>query len=463
MQAMTVDSNAQSEAPSAPMRGHIEKLKLTSAIMGMERRLQIYLPPSYHKMPTRRYPVLYMHFGQRIFEPQRPGDDAWQVHRLMEKLLDANQIEEVIVVGIAAERTTLVSEYSHSAIETEAEARILQGFEAFILQELKPFIDSTYRTLSGAEHTAMIGASASTTITYMIAQRNPSIFGKIGLLSPMSYSLDTRTWLYPMPFPKYQGMLWIGIGEMEGQHTFDTRAFVDVLLASGFAPGVDFFYTLTPNAGHHDLAWGEQMLYPLLLFFGRNRQSVNDADSWLQTRIGSPIAVELLGDDQIGVDGQPLVVNLLVQYDSGFKMTVLDGTYHVTPTNVVNAQMDGRLYGLQMGSAEVWVEIDGLTATRQYHVVPNLPDQVELQLCVHVPDTTPDVAKIYFNILALDKTDTQCFSGRYILPRGFTLADRFSWDMRKFELDRDGAPIPRRILCANTDCAIEYTIERWSL
>lgn len=450
-----VMNNSLPQIPSIPMRGRIEKLKLTSALMAMERRLQIYLPPSYDEAPARRYPVLYVHYGQHIFEPQRPGDDAWHLHRLLESLFAADRIKEIIVVGIAAERATLHKDYCHYIPAFQGAEPGGSIFETFIVHELKPFIDSTYHTLQDRENTGMIGASNSAVATYNIAQRNPAIFGQIGLLSPLAYSFHEHQWLYPTPLPKYDGLLWLGMGDAEGDYTIEVRDLIGALLEQGFQPGVDFFYTLTPDVGHHDIAWGAQVLHPLLLFFGKSGTTPAE-------RMGRAIAVELLGDTLIGIDSNPLVINPLVHYDSGLALTAMTGNYTIAQPQILAVRAHNCLYGLAQGESSLTFTIDEATATRCYRVLPTVPDLVHLHLRVHVPPETPDQEQIYLLHLPLTRTNKHLYEGFHTFPRNFALSGLFSWEMRKIEQCIDGSPRPYRLLRATEDATIDFTIERWS-
>lgn len=447
-------NNSFQQEPSIPIRGRIEKLKLPSTIMEMERRLQIYLPPTYDEQSTRCYPVLYVHYGQRIFEPQRPGNETWQLHRLVEALFAEERIEEMIIVGIVAERATVGSDYYHYAVPFPEAALGGFTFEAFIVQELKPFIDGHYRTLPEREHTAMIGASGSAVGAYLIACHHPQVFGKIGLLSPLTYSLHEKHWLYPTPLPKYNGLLWLGMGDAEGDYTIEVNDLVNALLAAGFQPGVDFFYTLTPDAGHDDIYWADQIIHPLLLFWGRH--SVTPAE-----RIGRAIAVELSGSDQIGVQGKPLGVNPWVQHETGFCMTALTGEYNMAQPQILAHQPYNRLYGLATGESAVTFTFGGVSATRTYYVKPTLSDTVCLHLRAHTPPETPDTEQIWFGMYALTRVSTNRYEGHFVFPRNFALCSLFSWGMRKFEQKADGSPAPYRLLRATEDATIDYTIERW--
>ncbi|MEM7537909.1 MAG: alpha/beta hydrolase-fold protein [Chloroflexota bacterium] len=298
------------------LRGSIQKLEIFSAIFDMARRIQIYLPPSYHEQPTQHYSVLYMHYGQYIFDAPKHNGESWQVHRVIEQLLDADQIEEFIVVGIVAERETAQSDYSHYTPALPGGQLGGISYESFILQELKPFIDKTYRTLRDYTNTVMIGACQGAVATYNMAERHPTVFGKIGLISPSVYSWKAREWLYPTPIPKYEGLVWLGSGNSEGDYTTESRLLLDTLLGQGFRPGVDIFYTSIPDAGHNDMAWGAQMYHPLLLFFGKSATADREEPSGPYNHLGTPLTLTFEQETRVGIHCQPLVTNPTIHYDS---------------------------------------------------------------------------------------------------------------------------------------------------
>lgn len=430
-----------------PIRGSIEKVELHSTILDSVRKLYIYLPPSYQDNSAQRYPVLYMHFGQHLFEAQKPGGESWQVHRTIEQLLEADLINEIIVVGIAAVAATVVSDYWHYTAFYKDHPVTGHTYESFILKEVKPFIDNTFRTLGAREHTAIIGSCSGATASYNIAERNPDVFGKVGMLSPAVRSVDSNTWLYSFPMSKPPFQLWIDVGDAEGTYTPLVQEFVDVLLAQGCLPNIDLFYYLEPDAAHRETYWGSRLMNPLLLFFGKK---------------GTPVFAELQGDDTLGVASQPLRINPIVQYDTGFRMTDLAGSYLVNDPQVLRVQQDCRLTGLTEGSTEVSFRSQGVEASRRYQVVSSLPDVVQVHLRAHVLEETPNVEHIYFGTMPLKQTESKLYEGQYTLPRGFALADSFACGMRNFERQQDGTPMPLRVLRVREDVEIEYTIERWS-
>ncbi len=65
------------------------------------RRVDVWLPPGYDENAARRYPVLYMHDGQNLFDPALSyiGVD-WGVDEAMTRLILERAVREAIVVGV---------------------------------------------------------------------------------------------------------------------------------------------------------------------------------------------------------------------------------------------------------------------------------------------------------------------------------------------------------------------------
>lgn len=427
------------------IKGQIKKIELYSQAFNCIRKLYLYLPPSYEKS-TKHYPVLYMHYGQHLFEPKNEHHQSWRVHETIEQLLDTNLIDEIIVVGIAAAAATVASDYWHYAPLYKDQLMTGDLYERFIVQEVKPFIDEHFRTLSDRSHTAMIGACSGATVTYNIAERHPQMFSKIGMLSPAVRGFDTNTWLYTWPMRKPQFQLWIDVGEAEGIYTNPVTQLVDTLIDQGSEPNRDLYYYLEPQAAHHESYWSKRLKNPLLLFFGDK---------------GQPKSIELQGENIVGIGNKPLTVNPVVEYNTGFRYTELNGKYHIDQPQIITIAQGNRIIGHTLGETKVSLSSQNLETSRKYKVVPNLPEQVQVILRAYVPEITPQLEAIYFGTLSLRHKKANIYEAKYTLPRDFTLADVFSCGLGNFETQEDGSPKPRRWLKAQKDMELECYIERW--
>ncbi|MEJ2105447.1 MAG: alpha/beta hydrolase-fold protein [Ignavibacteriaceae bacterium] len=140
------------------------------------RDVIVWLPPFYFIEPEKRYPVLYMHDGQNIFDPRTSTFKVdWQLDETADSLIRQGLMEEIIIVGIynTIDRS---SEY--------AENDTGYAYMNFIIDSLKPFIDKNYRTLSRRRNTATGGSSLAGLISFMLAWEHSDIFSMTACLSP---------------------------------------------------------------------------------------------------------------------------------------------------------------------------------------------------------------------------------------------------------------------------------------
>jgi predicted alpha/beta superfamily hydrolase len=155
-----------------------------------DRLIRVYLPPNYNEVTTH-YPVLYMHDGQNIFYDEGAINGT---SLSLKNYLDQNELE-VIVVGIDQNPSERLNEY-HPWENGDLCKKMLgestppsggkgEAYVEFIVNELKPHIDSNYRTLK--DRTAMGGISSGGVITTYAACRFPHIFKIIAVFSSAFY------------------------------------------------------------------------------------------------------------------------------------------------------------------------------------------------------------------------------------------------------------------------------------
>ncbi|HEX8559098.1 MAG TPA: alpha/beta hydrolase-fold protein [Pyrinomonadaceae bacterium] len=240
-----------------------------SRFLATDRDVIVYLPPGYGADDARRYPVLYMHDGQNLFDGATsfiPGQD-WRVGRTAQALVHAQAIEPVIVVGIYNTGCERVEEYTPSP-----DPRLKVGGKAdlygrLIVEELKPFVDSRYRTKAGPWDTALGGSSLGGLVTMYLGLRYPSVFGKLAVLSP-SVWWDGRRILGDVAAlaGRTRARVWLDMGTEEGANaTADARLLRDALVARGWGSDGDLRYFEAVGARHTESAWAERV-DPMLRF-----------------------------------------------------------------------------------------------------------------------------------------------------------------------------------------------------
>ena len=228
-----------------------------------KRTLAVWLPPAYETFKRKRYPVLYMHDGQNIFDPVTAfGGVEWQMDETADQLIKERKIEEIIVVGIYNTPDRL-KEYA----DTSKGRRYMQ----FLVNEVKPFIDKTYRTRPEREHTAVMGSSMGGLISLYLVWRYSIVFSKAGCLS------STLSWRHgevlnmiknePEPSqPIYIYFDHGGVGEGLVLPYF--RKLRQLLLKSGYRDGADFECFFDKKGDHSERAWAKRIWRPLIFMFG---------------------------------------------------------------------------------------------------------------------------------------------------------------------------------------------------
>lgn len=149
--------------------------------LGRSRTIRLYLPPSYAAAADKRYPVIYMHDGQNLFDAATSYAGEWGVDETLNALAKTTGFE-AIVVGIdngGDQRMTELSPVSNRYIGAAKGREYL----SFVVHVVKPLIDSRYRTLPDRDHTALMGSSMGGLINHAALLWHPAVFGRAALFS----------------------------------------------------------------------------------------------------------------------------------------------------------------------------------------------------------------------------------------------------------------------------------------
>ncbi|MEO6151132.1 MAG: alpha/beta hydrolase-fold protein [Mucilaginibacter sp.] len=154
-----------------------------------QRRVWIYLPSDY-ATSKRKYPVIYMHDGQNLFDQTSAGYGEWGVDEIVDKFPVAKQC---IIVGIDHGGNERISEYNpYDSKYGKGKGSL---YVDFLVRNLKPYIDDNYRTQSDAQHTTIAGSSMGGLISTYAVLKYPNVFGTAGVFSP-AYWLATDIFAY---------------------------------------------------------------------------------------------------------------------------------------------------------------------------------------------------------------------------------------------------------------------------
>jgi predicted alpha/beta superfamily hydrolase len=251
------------------------------------RDVLVHLPPG-AMTSGRRYPVLYMHDGQNLFDAATSFAGEWQVDETLESL--AREGLELIVVGVPNGGDRRAHEYT--PFRTWYRLRRVGGggsaYLRFLVDVVKPEVDATFPTRPEREATGIMGSSLGGLISLWAAIEHPSTFGLVGAMSPavlpgQDSVLDRLRRLTPLPERVY---LDVGGREAGDRRTGTvevarSRRFVggvvairDALEAAGLREPRSLRYLEDPEAYHHESAWADRLPDALRFLFGPLTEAV---------------------------------------------------------------------------------------------------------------------------------------------------------------------------------------------
>jgi len=256
----------QVEIPTiGQVTGKVEYIKGLSFDGIKSRDVIVWLPPGYEINTAERYPVLYMHDGQNVFDPSTSfnGHD-WGVDEVADSLIKDDKIENIIVVGIynTDDRS---DDYSPGAKG--------YAYEKFIVKKLKPLIDKKYRTKPGRENTAVAGSSMGGLISFMLAWEYPGVFSKAACISP---AFHIGEYNYVKTVSAYNGekkpiKIYIdngGVG-LEERLQPGLDEMLALLKRKGYVEREDLEYFKDSTAEHNEQGWAKRVWRPLEFLFGK--------------------------------------------------------------------------------------------------------------------------------------------------------------------------------------------------
>lgn len=177
--------------------GRLEKIEPFASVNAPARTVFVWLPDGYRADGDERYAVLYMHDGQALFDSASTwNQQAWDIDEVLGRLIAQGRVRKTLIVGIWNLGARRAREFTpmpaYSGAPADEQARLAQqlggaptsdAYLKFLVEELKPYIDKTYRTLPGREHTAVMGSSMGGLMSLYALTRYPEVFGAAACLS----------------------------------------------------------------------------------------------------------------------------------------------------------------------------------------------------------------------------------------------------------------------------------------
>jgi len=229
-----------------PLRGETVVGDVRVLRGALDRDVYAYLPPS-HALGDTRFPVLYLHDGQNLFDDALAPNGEWQVDETMEEL--AREGIEAIVVGIPNAGGRRAEEYVGDARDEYLE----------LVLDVKRTVDATLATRADRGHTFVGGSSFGAMVSLAALLRHGDVFGGAALLSP-AFWWDATVYDEVRDAPFVPARLWMDVGDSEGDPPEASRyvegyqRMLDVLRSKGY----DVRGYVDRGGVHHETAWARR-------------------------------------------------------------------------------------------------------------------------------------------------------------------------------------------------------------
>lgn len=248
----------------------------------LPRHVDVWLPPGYHES-DERYSVIYMHDGQNLFHGHLSYSGVpWGVDHAAARLASEGRIRMPILVGIWNTGENRIKEYMPQKPVEAAPAAVSKNFAdrfdgppdsdaylRFIVKELKPFIDSAYRTLPQREHTMMMGSSMGGVVTLYGVCEYPGVFSGAACLSP-SWTIVGHPFVQylrrSIPLPPASHKVYLDYGSEGDGAAYNAiqKEATQLFKAAGYRDQDSLISKHFPGAPHSEQAWGERIDEPLV-------------------------------------------------------------------------------------------------------------------------------------------------------------------------------------------------------
>lgn len=226
------------------------------------RDVVVYLPPGYDVERARRYPVFYWHDGQNLFDPETAyvRGQHWRLGEMADMLIAEGRVAPLVMVGVYHTGHGRVHEYTPTK-DPRLGGGLGRAYGRMLVEELKPFIDRTYRTDPRRESTGLGGSSLGALSTLYLGLRHPDVFSRLAVMSPSVWWGRRAILRYVARVrPRPSTRIWLDMGTAESRTGLaDARRLRDALVAAGWREDVDLAYREVEGGGHTEAAWAERV------------------------------------------------------------------------------------------------------------------------------------------------------------------------------------------------------------
>lgn len=274
---------------SAPSPARFVSFEPFPAVAVQPREVWVLLPRGYDES-AERFPIIYMHDGQNLFDAAKANFGVeWEIDETMERLIAAGEIRPAIVVGVQSSKKRFEEYMPKKAASGDVVSTGVDGYPTFraadliadqylifIVDELKSAIDSKFRTLTGPADTFIFGSSMGGLISAYAVSEYPEVFGGAASISTHWPAADGAAVDYlgrALPAPgRHRFYFDYGTATLDALYEPYQQRMDAAMEGRGYRRGVDWVTLKFEGAEHNEKSWSARADRPLKFLLGPPRQ-----------------------------------------------------------------------------------------------------------------------------------------------------------------------------------------------
>jgi predicted alpha/beta superfamily hydrolase len=216
-----------------------------------------------------------MHDGQNVFAHSESAlFDTWCANLAQEAAVREGRMEPWLIVAVdsGAGRLAEYSPWDEPRAQVKARG---EAYGRFLVEQLKPWVDATYRTRPGTEWTGAMGSSLGGLMSLYLGWRYPEVFGRIGALSPTVMWSEGRLYEAWRAHSRRWSRIYLDAGQDEFitaanvplNYGEATRTFYQHLKGLGYADH-EVLLALEPGGAHHERDWQRRLPFAMQWLLG---------------------------------------------------------------------------------------------------------------------------------------------------------------------------------------------------
>lgn len=227
----------------------VETFTFDAPQLETQKKIWVYLPSSYQNS-KKAYSVIYMHDAQNLFDASTSYVGEWKIDEYLDSITD----NKSIIIGIEHGNEKRIDELTPYPHEKYGGGKG-EAYVNFIINTLKPYIDTNYRTLPDAPHTTIMGSSLGGLISFYAAVKHPKTFGNAGVFSPSFwFSEEIYKLVETSDIPESTRFYFLA-GSDESEETVpDLEKMISLLQRKGVKPE-NLESTIIEGGKHNEELW----------------------------------------------------------------------------------------------------------------------------------------------------------------------------------------------------------------